>query len=101
MFDSFGNLHHNPQFHVFTGSVSKMPGWARGILAIVALPGLVAVGLSILLLLVSILALLLLSVPAYLLLRKLTGVKVRQVVGERVSFDDAGRTKRVNVRVVE
>ena len=50
-----------------------MPGWARLVLLLAALPGLLLIGLSILAFLVSLLALLLLSVPVYRVLRSLTG----------------------------
>src|ERR1051326_8097707 len=50
------------------GSVGQWPGWARFILALFAMPGIVLLGLSILALLVSLAALLLLTVPVYRLL---------------------------------
>ena len=48
--------------------MSAMPPWARLILLIFALPGIILLGLSILAVLVSILALLLLTVPVYRIL---------------------------------
>ena len=49
----------------FTG----LPGWARGLVMLSALPGIVLALLSLLVLVVSIIALLLLTVPVYRLLR--------------------------------
>ena len=51
----------------------RLPGWARFLVGIVALPGIVLVGLSILAFVVSVLALLVLTVPVYRLLAALTG----------------------------
>jgi hypothetical protein len=52
-----------------------MPLWARAILAIPLIPGIALVGLSVLMVIVSIAALLLITVPVYLLLKWITGVK--------------------------
>lgn len=76
--DIFQTIHSSERFHRFTFGVSKMPLWARAVLAIPMVPGIILVALSILLLLVSILALFILTVPVYLLLKQLTGVKVTQ-----------------------
>ena len=56
------------QFQGIKGRFGGLPSWARTIIAILAIPGLVLLALSILAALVSILALLLLTVPAYRLL---------------------------------
>ena len=55
------------------GSWTGLPGWARNIVLLFALPGIVLCLLSILALLVSILALLLLTVPVYRLMQVVTG----------------------------
>jgi hypothetical protein len=65
-------LQYYGKFQGVRGNLTQMPGWARAIVAIVALPGLVLVGLSILAVLGSILALLLLTVPVYRLLSAVT-----------------------------
>ena len=61
-------LQYYGRFEGFRGNLKRMPPWARGLVAIFAIPGAVLIGLSILALLVSILALLLLTVPIYRLL---------------------------------
>jgi hypothetical protein len=53
------------------GRFSGLPSWARLVVGIAALPGIVLVGLSILAFLVSLLALLLLTVPLYRVLSAL------------------------------
>lgn len=53
--------------------LSGLPAWARTILLIFALPGIIALVLSFVALIVSIVALLLLTVPVYVLLRAITG----------------------------
>jgi hypothetical protein len=55
------------------GALGSLPGWARLILLIVALPGIVGLLLSALAICVSLAALFLLTVPAYRLLSMLTG----------------------------
>jgi hypothetical protein len=61
------------RFQGLRGSVGGMPGWARVLLLMVALPGIVLMGLSILVFLVSLLALLLLTLPVYRVLMAVTG----------------------------
>jgi hypothetical protein len=56
------------RFEAVRGRFGGLPGWARGIIAVLALPGLVLLVLSIAAVGVSILALLLLTVPAYRML---------------------------------
>ncbi|MBC7785645.1 MAG: hypothetical protein H7144_17580 [Burkholderiales bacterium] len=73
--DFFQNVQHSPRFHAFTFGVSEMPLWARFIVAIPLIPGVLLVGLSLLAVLASILALLLITVPVYLLVKWITGVK--------------------------
>lgn len=77
--------------------LSGLPDWARVIVAIFAIPGIVLVGLSLLALLVSILALLFLSVPIYLLLKRLAGPVPIAVVDGFERQD----VKRVSSTVVE
>ena len=55
------------------GQVLGLPGWARSLIFVAALPGIALIALSILALLVSILALLLLTVPLYRVLKALVG----------------------------
>src|SRR3954469_24392737 len=74
-------LNYYGQYQGVRGRFGQLPSWARTIIGILALPGLILLGLSILAALVSILALLLLTVPAYRLLSAVTS-------GGRPSHDD-------------
>ena len=60
--------------------MSQLPSWARLLITLAALPGIVLIALSILAFLVSLLALLLLTVPLYRFLTALCGVKPGEVV---------------------
>src|SRR5262249_25259424 len=66
-------LHYFGRAQAVKGSVGQLPGWARLILAVLASPGIVLIGLSMLAFGVSLLALLLLTVPAYRVLAALRG----------------------------
>jgi hypothetical protein len=55
------------------GGFARLPGWARFIVAVFALPGVALVALSLLALLVSIAALSLLTIPVYRVLSAMTG----------------------------
>jgi hypothetical protein len=83
MLHYFQNLRDNPQFHRFTFGVADMPLWARLILLIFTIPGILLLVLSFLAVGVSILALLLLTVPVYLLLKKVTGVRSSPTIASR------------------
>jgi hypothetical protein len=60
------------QFQDLRGTFGGLPPWARTIVGIFAIPGIVLLILSILAVVVSVLALLLLTLPVYSLLRRLT-----------------------------
>jgi hypothetical protein len=60
------------QFQGFRGQFGGLPSWARTIIGLMAIPGVVLLALSLLAVLASILALLLLTVPAYRLLSAVT-----------------------------
>lgn len=68
--------HYFGRFEDFRGSLGGLPSWARGIVGVFALPGLILLALSIVAIVVSVLALLLLTVPVYTLLRRMTAPKV-------------------------
>jgi putative flippase GtrA len=91
----FHTVQQSPHFDRFTFGVSRMPLWARGILSIVMVPGIVLVGLSLLLVVVSIVALLLITVPVYLLLKWITGVKATP------AGYVSRRSKRVEAKVTD
>jgi len=61
------------RFQGARSSVLGLPAWARAVLTIVAVPGIVAVALSFVAIIVSLLALLAVTVPVYGLLRAMTG----------------------------
>jgi len=58
-------LQYFGRFQSFRGRVGKLPAWARLLLGILSIPGVILLCLSILAVIVSILALLLLTVPVY------------------------------------
>ncbi len=68
-------LRYYAQFQTARGGWAALPGWARNVVGLFAVPGLLLVALSILMLGVSIAALLLLTVPVYRLLQALTGTR--------------------------
>ena len=99
----FKFLEYFARFQAFRGRWGAVPAWGRGVLLILALPGFVAIALSIVALVVSILALLLLTVPVYRVIRWLNGDEsavfetqssVGPVVIETVrDGDDGGRVE--------
>jgi hypothetical protein len=69
----FKLLEYFGRFQAMRGRLIQLPAWARVLLFIAALPGIVLISLSIAALGVSILALLLLTVPLYRLLKAVCG----------------------------
>jgi len=96
----FKFLQYYGQFQGVKGNLTGLPAWGRAILLILAIPGIVLIGLSILAFLVSLLALLVLTVPVYRILRVVTGSasgkKVR--MEEPVEFTNR---RHVDVKIVE
>ena len=87
------------RFQGVRGRLTGLPPWARFLLFLASLPGILLICLSILAFGVSLLALLLLTVPLYRLLRLVTGAERRQAeAGEVVEFASSGR-KRVEATV--
>src|SRR5687767_5360111 len=66
-------LQYFGRFQEIRGRFVGLPGWARALVWLAALPGLALAGLSLLVLLGSILALLLLALPVYTLLKSVLG----------------------------
>src|SRR5215207_8562828 len=89
------------QFNGFRGRLTGLPQWARVIVGIFAIPGLLLAGLSLLAFLVSILALLILTVPVYLLLKRLTDSAPIPDRIEPVPSVDSPGVKRVESTIVE
>lgn len=75
------------RFQSVKGRVTGLPFVARLLLAIVALPGLILLGLSIVAFIVSLFALLLLTVPVY---RLLSAVFLPQVQPQQGAWDENG-----------
>ena len=69
----FRLLQYFGKFQSAKGALTGLPGWAKGIVFILAIPGLILILLSIAAFLVSMLALFLLTIPAYRCLRWVTG----------------------------
>ena len=91
------------RFQGLRGNLLGLPGWARFILLLLALPGIVALALSIAAVLCSLAALFLLTVPAYRLLRMLTdrsGASQPSPLQATVAVDSPGR-RHVDVRIIE
>jgi hypothetical protein len=96
------------RFQGVKGKVTGLPFLARLVLVILALPGLILLGLSIVAFIVSLFALLLLTVPVYRLLSALFLPRVEQQQGawaepEFMSPVSPGPTGRrhVEVKIVE
>lgn len=89
------------RFQGFRGNLLGLPGWARMILFVLALPGIAVLGLSIAAVLCSLAALFLLTVPAYRLLKAMTD-RPQPTTGfvEPAVIDSPGR-RHVDVRIIE
>ena len=79
-------------------ALTGLPAWGRWIIAVLALPGIVLVALSLVILLASVAALLILTVPAYTLLRNLTAPSAQR----QRQASDANRppARRVEATVI-
>src|SRR5437763_14101470 len=73
------------KFQGVRNRLTGLPAWARFLLFLASLPGVLLIALSILAFLVSLLALLLLTVPLYRFLRLLTGVDRQDVQASATS----------------
>ena len=93
----FKLLEYFGRFQAMRGQLIQLPAWARVLLFIAALPGIVLISLSIAALGVSILALLLLTVPLYRLLKAVCGTAARPVE----AFDSPGGQTVERVTVSE
>ena len=85
----------------FRGNLMGLPAWARVILFLVALPGIVVLSLSIAAVLCSLAALLLVTVPVYRMLRMLTHRPQPGSGWEPVAAVQAPGRRHVDVRIVE
>jgi hypothetical protein len=80
--------------------VQGLPAWARLVVFLAAVPGIVLVLLSVVVFIVSILALFLLTIPVYRALALVTGVGGNRSEQEGAVGAEVGR-RQVNVRVIE
>jgi hypothetical protein len=96
-------LQYFGRFQSLGGRMIQLPGWARLIIGILAIPGVLLLALSILAVIVSILALLLLTVPAYRLLSAvLLPSPVSPEVNQQPEFVTVNPNRRhVDVKIVE
>src|SRR5438445_1299129 len=97
-------LHYFGRVQSFRGRMRELPGWARGIIAILAIPGAVLLALSLIAVVVSIIALLVLTVPAYrmlsaLLLGRPVPLETEQASEEYVPVNPNRR--HVDVKIIE
>ena len=89
------------RFQGFRGNLLGLPGWARAILFILAVPGILLLSLSIVAVVGSLAALFLLTVPAYRLLRAMTiRPPEAQAPADPVVIGSPGR-RHVDVRIIE
>jgi hypothetical protein len=90
------------RFQGVRGRLTGLPPWARFLLFLASLPGVLLICLSILAFGVSVLALLLVTVPLYRLLRLITGAGERPdpVAAEAGDYGSPGR-KRVEASVTD
>ena len=84
------------RFQGIRGNLTGLPPWARLIVGIFAIPGLILLALSILAFVVSLLALLLLTAPVYSALKSLTN---RSSASEMEVVSPGA--KHVDVKIVE
>ena len=98
-----GVVEYVTRFQGLRGRLTGLPAWARFLLFLASLPGILVIALSILAFLVSLLALLLLTVPLYRLLKLVTGTGEGPAgtrAPEAADFGSPGR-KRVEATVVD
>ena len=94
------------RFQGMRGGWLGLPGWARFVLFVLALPGILAVALSIAAVVCSLAALLLLTVPAYRLLKVLTdgpapsSPDIGQAIADGPVAETHGR-RHVDVKIIE
>ena len=103
----FRVVEYSTRFQDARTRLTGLPSWARGVVLLAAMPGLLLVSLSILAFLVSIAALLLLAVPAYRLIQLITGagrpgaVSSDGVIVEQGRVYDSPGRKRVEATIID
>ena len=81
------------------GNLMGLPQWARAIVFVFAMPGIVLLSLSILAVVVSVVALLLLTVPVYVVLKNLT--RRPEPMEWSGPPADAAPRRHVDVKIIE
>jgi hypothetical protein len=86
------------QFGDVRTRLTGLPSWARVIVGIFAVPGMVLLCLSLLAFVVSLLALLLLTAPVYVLLKRLTAPRMQT---NDANWGPSPGAKRIEATIVE
>src|SRR2546430_16784628 len=89
------------RLHGLRCNLTGLPPWARLIVGVFAIPGLVLLALSILAFGVSLLALLLLTAPVYSALKSLTNRSSESEIGASEMDLVSPGAKHVDVRIIE
>jgi hypothetical protein len=91
------------RFSGVRGNLLGLPAWARALLVLLAIPGLLLLALSIAAVLVSLLALLLMTVPVYRLLQAVSSGAGQEDESQQTTVveqgDFRGRAKHVDATV--
>jgi hypothetical protein len=85
------------RFDGFRGAVGGLPGWAKAVVFVFSIPGLLLAALSIGLFLISMLALLVLAAPVYNLLRGMT----RGIQPTTETMEQPGERRQASARVID
>ena len=102
----FRVVEYSNRFQDVRSGFGGLPSWARGVVFLAALPGVILIALSILAVLVSLLALLLLAVPAYRLMKALAARGEPEltpggvIVEQGPDYGSPGR-KRVDATIID
>ena len=111
-------LEYYSRYQSARGGFTRLPAWARLIVGLFALPGIILVALSLVALLVSIAALSLLTIPVYRVLSAMTGsgspaaqpsvaqgderfVEPVSVQAQEASEPVSGTRRQIEVKIVE
>jgi hypothetical protein len=92
--------HYYGKYQGLRGQIGGLPGWAKLIVFLAAVPGIILIALSVVAFLVSILALLILTLPVYRVLSGLTAGRKRRDL-QAGQMDRPNPRKHVDVTVVE
>jgi len=89
------------RFQNARGHWTGLPKWARTIVFIASVPGLLLIGLSLVAFLVSLLALLILTLPVYQVMKGLTrSGRLEEADAEVVAYDSPG-ARKIDVKIID